>query len=292
MDTFLNFGLAWISVFLALFLAMAYLTRKAIIKFPKGRGFFIKLNKALRKYHKWIGAVLIITGVLHGIFSSEKLFSINWGTGLWALSILLGISWMMKKKLTGKKNWMYFHRLLVVLFSISIVIHVIDAGGIQIFKVMKATRQISAQVEITETTKSPAPLITAGSISESPITTTDATPTPTLSIPDGNTYKDGTYTGEAVGYQPGLIVSVTIKDNIIISVEVTDHNELNSKFWSSPVKYIPIWILDAQNTEVDTITGATYTSTGIINAVNDALRQALVSGSIPDDLSLPGSTSK
>ena len=289
MDTFLNFGLAWISVFLALFLALAYFTRKAIIKFPKGRGFFIKLNKALRKYHKWIGAVLIITGVLHGIFSSEKLFSINWGTGLWALSILLGISWMMKKKLTGKKNWMYFHRLLVILFSISIVIHVIDAGGIQVFKVIKATQQVSAQVEITETTKSPTPIITVGGISESPATTTDTTPTPTLSISDGNIYKDGTYTGEAVGYQPGLIVSITINDNLITLVEVTDHNEMNSKFWSSPVKYIPIWILEAQNTEVDTITGATYTSVGVINAVNDALRQALVSGSISDDLSLPGS---
>ncbi|MCD6321651.1 MAG: FMN-binding protein [Clostridiales bacterium] len=289
MDIFLNFGLAWISVFLALFLTVAYLIRKAIIKFPKRRGFFIKLNKALRKYHKWIGAVLIITGVLHGIFSSEKLFSINWGTGLWVLSILLGITWMMRKKLTGKKNWMFFHRLLVVLFSISIVIHVIDVGGIHVFKIIKTTRQISAQVEITEPTKSPASSINVDAISESPTTTTDTAPTPTISIPDGNTYKDGTYTGEAVGYQPGLIVSVTIKDNIITSVEVTDHNEMNSKFWTSPVKYIPIWILEAQNTEVDTITGATFTSTGIINAVNDALRQALVSGSIPDDLSLPGS---
>jgi len=293
LDIFLNFGLAWISVLLAIILTIAYLTRKAIIKFPKSRGFFIKLNKALRKYHKWIGAALIITGVLHGIFSSDKLFSINWGTANLICSILLGISWMLKKKLTGKRNWMFFHRILVVIFSISLIIHVVDAGGIQVFKVIKATRLISLQTEAIENSNTHAPAASPVAINDSPLPTIDTTPgltpSPTIVVPEGNIYKDGTYIGEAIGYQPGLIVSVTIKNNEITSVEVTDHNEMNSKFWSSPVKYIPQWILESQTTEVDTITGATYTSTGIINAVNDALRQALVSGTIPDDLTLPDS---
>lgn len=288
MDIFLNFGLAWISVLLALILAVAYFTRKAIIKFPKSRNFFIKLNKGLRKYHKWIGATLILTGVLHGIFSTDKLFSINWGTGNFILSILLGISWMMKKQLTGKKNWMFFHRILVVLFSISLVVHVVDAGGIQVFKVIKATHQISEQ---TENFKSPSPTALPNAATNLPSPTSEVTieptPIPTPEIPDGNIYNDGTYTGVATGYGPNLTVSVVIKDNEIISVEVTDHNEENSKFWSTPVTYIPRWIVDDQDTEVDTITGATYTSTGIINAVRDALRQALASGSIPDDMALP-----
>lgn len=282
MDIFLNFGLAWVSVLLAIILAVSYLTRKAIIKFPKKRKFFIKLNKGLRKYHKWIGAALIVTGLVHGLFSTDKLFSLNWGTANFVFSILLGISWMLKKKLTGKRNWMFFHRILVVLFSLSLVIHVIDVGGIQVFNVIKVTNQISGEIETTEPYYSLTP-------TEAPSATDDTTPIPTISVPEGNVYSDGTYTGTATGFQPGLIVSVTIKDNEITAVSVTDHNEMNSRYWSTPVSVIPKRIVEAQSTDVDTITGATFTSTGIINAVNDVLRQALVSGSIPDDLPLPNS---
>lgn len=280
----MNFGLAWISVFIALFLALAYITRKAIIKFPRSRAILIKLNKALRRHHKIIGAALVITGLLHGIFSSDKLFSMNWGTYLWIISILLGISWMLKKKLSGKKNWMYYHRILVFLFTISIVIHVVDAGGIQIFKVVKASNNIQvSNINEPENTGSVTPVPSA---TYTPSNTPEIlTPSPTIEIPKGNIYKDGTYTGEATGYQPGLVISITIEDNVITSIEVVDHNEVNSRFWSTPVNYIPDWIVEAQSTEVDTITGATYTSIGIINAVNDALRQALVSGIVPDDLS-------
>ncbi len=284
MNLIMNFGLAWISVFIALFLALAYITRKAIIKFPRSRAILIKLNKALRRHHKIIGAALVITGLLHGIFSSDKLFSMNWGTYLWIISILLGISWMLKKKLSGKKNWMYYHRILVFLFTISIVIHVVDAGGIQIFKVVKASNNIQvSNINEPENTGSVTPVPSA---TYTPSNTPEIlTPSPTIEIPKGNIYKDGTYTGEATGYQPGLVISITIEDNVITSIEVVDHNEVNSRFWSTPVNYIPDWIVEAQSTEVDTITGATYTSIGIINAVNDALRQALVSGIVPDDLS-------
>lgn len=279
MDIFLNFGLAWISVVIAIFLAAAYLTRKVIIKFPKSRHSYIRINKGLRKYHKYIGLALIIIGLIHGLFSSDKLLTVNLGTVSWIFSILLGVSYMVKKKLVGKRNWMFFHRILVIIFSLSIIIHVIDAGGIQIFKVLKATN--NNQISETYT---PLPTVSVSDIpTESPVETT-AVPT---ELPAGNEYKDGTYTGEATGFQPGLIVEVTITDNKIISVEVTEHNEINSSFWSTPVYYIPKWIVEAQTTEVDTISGASYTSTGIINAVNDALRQALVSGTVSDDLSLP-----
>ena len=283
MDTFLNFGLAWISVFLALFLAVAYITKKAFIKFPSKRAFFIKLNKKVRSHHKEIGIALVITGLIHGIFSTEVLFSLNWGTALWILSILLGISWMLRKKLAKRAGWMYYHRVLVVFFLFTIVIHVVDVGGIQIFKVLGP----GPSVEITETLEPIDSPTTSTTTQTTPDATESITPEPTAEPIEGIIFKDGTYTGEATGYQPGLIVSVTIENNEITAVEVTDHNEVNSKFWTSPVKYIPEWIIEAQDTDVDTITGATYTSTGIINAVNDALRHALVSGTLPDDLPLP-----
>lgn len=280
MDLFLNFGLAWISVFIAIYLGVAYLTRKAIIKHPEKRGFYIKLNKALRKYHKLIGFALILTGLIHGIFSSEKLLTLNLGTVSVLLSISLGISWMLRKKITGRNSWMHWHRVLVVAFIVSIILHVSDVGGIQIFNVVKASAQLKSTEE-QYSAQSPQPIANNAS----------ATPASSLvseiSVPEGNVYKDGTYTGEATGYQPGIIVSVTIKDNNITSVEIIDHNEVSSRFWSAPVSLFPGWIVEAQSTEIDAISGATFTSVGIINAVNDALRQALVSGEIPNDSSLP-----
>ena len=284
MEIFLNFGLAWISVLLALFLSVSYITKKAFIEFPLKRTFFIKLNKKVRMYHKEVGIILLITGLVHGIFSTEVLFSINWGTALWIISILLGISWMLRKKLAKRKGWIYYHRVLVVFFLFTIVIHVVDVGGIQVFKVIGP----SPSVEIIETAEPSNSPTSSPKSQEKHGAPESATPDPTAKPIEGNIYKDGTYTGEATGYQPGLIVSVTIKNNEISVIEITEHHELNSKFWSTPVAVIPNRIIESQDTEVDTITGATYTSVGIVNAVRDALSKALVSGSIPEDMSLSG----
>ena len=74
---------------------------------------------------------------------------------------------------------------------------------------------------------------------------------------DGAGYKDGTYTGEADGFGGTVAVEVTVKDGKIEAVEV-----------------IPK-IIEAQSAEVDTISGATFSSTGIKNAAEQALEQAV-----------------
>ena len=72
---------------------------------------------------------------------------------------------------------------------------------------------------------------------------------------DGAGYKDGTYTGEADGFGGTVAVEVTVKDGKIEAV-------------------IPK-IIEAQSAEVDTISGATFSSTGIKNAAEQALEQAV-----------------
>jgi uncharacterized protein with FMN-binding domain len=99
--------------------------------------------------------------------------------------------------------------------------------------------------------------------------------------------QDGTSTGEATGFRPGLEVSVTIASGSIASVTITGHHEVNSRFYARALQAVPAEIVAAQTTAVDTVSGATFTSVGIINAMNDALRQALVSGTLPKDLALP-----
>jgi uncharacterized protein with FMN-binding domain len=56
---------------------------------------------------------------------------------------------------------------------------------------------------------------------------------------EGRQFKDGVFTGEATGFRPGLKVNVEIKDNEIVSIQVTDHNEENSRFYTRPIQEIP-----------------------------------------------------
>ncbi|EYE88236.1 polyferredoxin [Fervidicella metallireducens AeB] len=86
-------------------------------------------------------------------------------------------------------------------------------------------------------------------------------------------YKDGVFTGEAVGYSPNLTVSVTVKNNEIKSIEIISHNETPG-FYEKAFETIPTKIIENQSTNIDTVSGATMSSIGIINAVNDALAKA------------------
>jgi len=87
------------------------------------------------------------------------------------------------------------------------------------------------------------------------------------------TYKDGTYEGSARGYHPGLTVSVTVSGGKIASIEITSHNETPG-FYEKAFNSVPDEIIDSQSTSVDTVSGATRSSVGIINAVANALKNA------------------
>lgn len=84
---------------------------------------------------------------------------------------------------------------------------------------------------------------------------------------------DGTYTGQGQGFKGTVTVSVTVKDQQILSVDVLDNND-DRKWFNRAMNSIPGWIIDAQSTDVDTVSGATYSSRGIINAAKDALNNA------------------
>ena len=78
----------------------------------------------------------------------------------------------------------------------------------------------------------------------------------------------------ADGFNPGLRVEVVVSDGYITSIVVTDHNEEGYRYWGRPVNQIPKDIINAQSTEVDVVSGASYTSRGIIRAVENALSKA------------------
>ena len=91
---------------------------------------------------------------------------------------------------------------------------------------------------------------------------------------NGAGYKDGTYTGEADGFGGTVAVEVTVKDGKIEAVEVTSAEKEDSAYLAMAEDIIPK-IIEAQSAEVDTISGATFSSTGIKNAAEQALEQAV-----------------
>lgn len=86
-------------------------------------------------------------------------------------------------------------------------------------------------------------------------------------------YKDGTYTGEAQGFGGPIDVEVIIEDGGISKVNITSAEKEDGAYLSMAEDIIPK-IIEAQSAQVDTISGATFSSTGIRDAVNQALEAA------------------
>ena len=86
-------------------------------------------------------------------------------------------------------------------------------------------------------------------------------------------YKDGTYTGEAEGYGGTIQVEVTLAGDEITSINVASAPGEDSAYLSQAESVINS-VISAQSTDVDTVSGATFSSTGILNAVDEALGKA------------------
>ena len=89
----------------------------------------------------------------------------------------------------------------------------------------------------------------------------------------GGTYKDGTYTGSAQGFGGDIKVKVTVSGQKISVIDITEASGEDEAYLSM-AKDIINTILDKQTADVDTVSGATYSSTGIKNAVTQALEGA------------------
>ncbi|HCS10937.1 MAG TPA: flavocytochrome c, partial [Clostridiales bacterium] len=69
-----------------------------------------------------------------------------------------------------------------------------------------------------------------------------------------------------------IIVSVTLKDDKIIQIEVVSHNETKGVS-ENAIGTIISSIIENQTTDVDAVSGATITSKALMNAVKNALEK-------------------
>lgn len=81
---------------------------------------------------------------------------------------------------------------------------------------------------------------------------------------------DGTYTGSGTGFRGETSVSVTVKNGYITAIQVTDYSD-DERYFSRAETTIISEILAGQTPDVDAVSGATYSSNGIMEAVADAL---------------------
>ena len=87
-------------------------------------------------------------------------------------------------------------------------------------------------------------------------------------------YLDGIYTAEAMGFEGQITVQVTVAEDKITDITILSAED-EEEYLSRAKQVVPA-ILEGQSPNVDAISGATYSSTGILNAVKLALAKAAV----------------
>ena len=95
-------------------------------------------------------------------------------------------------------------------------------------------------------------------------------------VPVMEQLQDGEWTGSGEGRSGTIIVKVTVEDHQVAKVTVVSQSE--SSFAQETINSIcesAVGRTEEMNVEVDGITGATLTSTGVIDAINMALEAAM-----------------
>ncbi len=249
---------AWIATICAVLTALKYIAKKNV-----------KTNRLFHKIHIPLGVVLILSGVIHGLLAGNPygirlseasygqiLLTANMGTLCLILSILLGITYLSRKLL--KRKWMVFHRVLTVLLLVSVIIHVFQMGITLPNRILGISGVEAAMSEIQNDIES--------------------TEEESLVEFSGAVLKDGTYEGSAEGFRSVIKVSVTVLDGMVSDITIIE--EQDTPQFMERAKGIIDSILNDQSLEVDGISGATYSSKGIQNAVYNALQNAVEQGEL------------
>lgn len=289
--------LAWAAVLLTAVLMFKFVSRKLA---RSGSRSGKHLNRTLRKSHCTLGLIMLGMGVLHGIFAGNApwstpsdmtaapvLFTWNAGTICLVIAALLALSYALRKRL--KKAWIPVHRILTVAMAAALIVHICTMGITIDDLLFKSTG--STKTSISETTAATTAEETAAATET--VTTTEAatavqdTSSETLQEQvneavatfSGAVLADGTYSGTGTGYHGDITVQVTVSGGQVTDITVTSENDTLQYFTRAEDTLIPT-VIEEQSLEVDAVSGATYSSRGILDAVSNALSGAVSSGTL------------
>lgn len=86
-------------------------------------------------------------------------------------------------------------------------------------------------------------------------------------------YTDGEWEGEAQGFGGMVSVKATVENGKISRIEIVSAKKEDKTYLSMAETMLPAMV-EAQSADVDTISGATFSSEGIKNAAAQALKKA------------------
>ena len=310
--------LAWLTVICAVLAAFKYIAR--ISKNRALNQFFHKIHIPFGALMLVFGLLhgLLAGNPSFATFSSftlaPELFTLNWGTACLVLGILLALTYLFRRRL--KKKWMPAHRALTVALIVCLALHLLNVGiqlpgrlfgssetasVSQSADAAAGTAASAATDTTTDTTTNTATDTTTDTTTDTATDTTTNTTTDTtndtaasseaaasdagtasssssLVTFSGAQLKDGTYEGSADGYEGTITVSVTVSGGQVTDITVV--SESDSPQFFNQAKTLLDTIISGQTLEVDAVSGATFSSAGLINATADALQQAVVSGTL------------
>ena len=99
---------------------------------------------------------------------------------------------------------------------------------------------------------------------------------------NGAKFKDGTYEGTGTGFRGKITVLVTVSDGKISQIVVSQNEADDKAYFDKASNGVIGNIINKQSTSVDTVSGATYSSNGIIEAVENALKKAVIQSDSTD----------
>jgi uncharacterized protein with FMN-binding domain len=127
------------------------------------------------------------------------------------------------------------------------------------------TKQTSAATQTTQATTKQASTASSSTVEQTIASQVNA---------QGNTYKDGTYQGSGTGFKNGTTtVSVVIEGGKITSIKTVSTRD-DAPFYNKAFNTVVQKIINTQSSSVDAVSGATYSSKGIMSAVANALTKA------------------
>lgn len=252
----LSMILAWTAVLFVCCTAV-----KFIIRISKS----VKLNRFFHKIHNTVGIAAVITGLLHGLLAGnvegtglsgihvgDVFFTFNWGTVCFILIVLLWGTYLFRRVL--KKNWMKLHRIFTICLLVVLALHIVEVG-----------------------IRLPARILHKEMTDENDVETIENKVNEEITF-SGAALTDGVYEGTAEGYKSIIKVSVSVENGVVSEIKILEENDTPNYF--ERAKSIINDIIDEQSFSVDAVSGATYSSAGILNAVRNALEEAVEGGEL------------
>jgi uncharacterized protein with FMN-binding domain len=113
---------------------------------------------------------------------------------------------------------------------------------------------------------------TAVASQPTPVASATATATATQTATQTAGYKDGTYSGTGTSRRGNVSVSVTVQSGRIATVTISN---ITTQYPVSRIASLPAQVVSRQSSQVDNISGATYSAQAFSTAVQAALAKAL-----------------